>query len=66
MSNLGSIMDAVLVCPRCHVETTVGNAEPDIDGEGSLGCPYCLTQQRKVVLIESKVKTYTASGIQTK
>ena len=29
------------VCRKCGWWGTVGEMEPDVDGEGSLGCPYC-------------------------
>ncbi len=38
-----SILDVKLKCPKCGLEATVGDAEPDVDGEGSLGCPKCLS-----------------------
>ena len=39
MSELRSILDALMECPRCGQRFRVGDCEPDIDGEGSLGCP---------------------------
>ena len=30
-------------CPSCNWKGTVDDCEPDIDGDGSLGCPKCST-----------------------
>ncbi len=45
-----SITDVKLKCPECNLIVSVGDAEPDIDGDGSLGCPTCLP--KKIVLKE--------------
>jgi len=34
-----SILDVLMICPKCDAISTVGACEPDVDGEGSLGCP---------------------------
>ena len=39
---LRSILDVKVKCPACGWSGTVGDAEPDVDGDGSLGCPKCL------------------------
>lgn len=39
MNELGSILDAQLRCPLCGTVSKVGECEPDVDGDGSLGCP---------------------------
>lgn len=50
---MSNILDHELQCPYCGTIVTVGNAEPDIDGDGNLGCPFCLTEaDRKIVLEE--------------
>jgi hypothetical protein len=36
---VNSILDAKLVCDTCLKISTVGECEPDVDGDGSLGCP---------------------------
>lgn len=36
---LPSILDVVLVCERCGQLNRVADCEPDVDGDGSLGCP---------------------------
>lgn len=36
---LGSILDVLMICPLCDAISTVGTCEPDVDGDGSLGCP---------------------------
>ncbi len=33
-----SILDAMLVCSICGSTNRVGDCEPDVDGDGSLGC----------------------------
>jgi hypothetical protein len=38
---LKSILEEPMVCTVCGLITLVGDCEPDIDGEGSLGCPDC-------------------------
>ena len=35
------ITDVACVCPVCGWTGTVGECEPDVDGDGSLGCPKC-------------------------
>lgn len=37
--DLGSILDAPMVCSNCLKRCRVGDCEPDCDGDGSLGCP---------------------------
>lgn len=34
-----SILDVVLTCALCGKPCKVGDAEPDVDGDGSPGCP---------------------------
>lgn len=34
-----SILDVEMKCGACGFLCTVGESEPDCDGEGSLGCP---------------------------
>lgn len=47
------ITDVRMECLKCHRITTVGNAIPDIDGEGSLGCPFCYDKDlERVALVE--------------
>lgn len=36
---MNSILDEILVCEICASTCRVGDCEPDVDGEGSLGCP---------------------------
>lgn len=43
-----SILDVIMQCPECSKMWTVGQAEPDIDGDGSLGCPECLIVLKQV------------------
>ena len=33
------ITDVMMVCTLCGEKVTVGACEPDVDGDGSLGCP---------------------------
>lgn len=42
MLHLPSICDVPLQC-SCGWSGTVGKAEPDIDGDGGLGCPDCFS-----------------------
>lgn len=37
-----SILEVHVKCPVCNWKGTVFDAEPDVDGEGSPGCPRCL------------------------
>lgn len=39
MAELQSILDVPMVCDTCGSTCTVKDCEPDVDGEGSLGCP---------------------------
>ncbi|KKK92034.1 hypothetical protein LCGC14_2706970 [marine sediment metagenome] len=48
---LKSILDVKLRCPECALVVKVGAAEPDIDGDGSLGCPRCFWVMRKLVVL---------------
>lgn len=41
-SHLGSILDVIMIYVSCGWEGIVWDCEPDVDGEGSLGCPKCL------------------------
>ncbi len=38
---LKSIPDEPCRCQKCNWSGTVDDCIPDIDGEGSLGCPKC-------------------------
>lgn len=38
---LPSILDVACIC-SCGWCGTIGECEPDVDGDGSLGCPECL------------------------
>ena len=49
-----SILDEKLKCPKCGQIITVGDADPDIDGDGSLGCPDCLVVLQLVIDEESE------------
>ncbi len=40
---LPRIGNALMECPCCGWEGTVYECEPDVDGDGSLGCPVCCT-----------------------
>ncbi len=43
-----SIMIEKVICPKCGWTGTIGDCEPDVDGDGNIGCPECLT----VVIID--------------
>lgn len=34
-----NILDAELICEMCKTVSRVSDCEPDVDGDGSLGCP---------------------------
>ena len=36
------IGDVQVKCPKCGWTGTVDAMEPDVNGEGDLGCPVCL------------------------
>lgn len=36
-----SILEEKVICPSCQWRGTVGDCEPDVDGDGSLGFPMC-------------------------
>lgn len=45
------------ICPYCGKIATVGDCEPNIDGDGSPGCPKCLALWgKKVVMLEIKTQ----------
>ena len=37
--SLGSIMDAPMKCRLCGTVSRLEDCEPDVDGDGSPGCP---------------------------
>jgi hypothetical protein len=39
MDELKSITDVRMECMLCGKITRAGDCEPDVDGDGSLGCP---------------------------
>lgn len=40
---LQSIGSVACVCSKCNWQGCVYDCEPDVDNDGSLGCPECLT-----------------------
>lgn len=40
---LPTITSVPCKCPQCDWRGCVGDCEPDVDGDGSLGCPRCFT-----------------------
>lgn len=36
---LRSVLDVPMICALCGKISRAGDCEPDVDGEGSLGCP---------------------------
>lgn len=38
-----NIQDVQMKCSRCGWLGSVGRCEPDVDGDGNLGCPACKT-----------------------
>ena len=52
MKMVKSILDVKLKCPECNLITTAGEAYPDIDGDGSLGCQRCLYIMKKKVVLK--------------
>jgi hypothetical protein len=40
---LRRITEVPCECPACGWSGLTGNTEPDVDGDGSLGCPRCHT-----------------------
>lgn len=36
---LSSILDVPMKCELCGIVSCAGDCEPDVDGDGSLGCP---------------------------
>lgn len=66
-----SILQAKVRCPNCGWVGTVDRCEPDIDGDGSLGCPACSavvideTQPgfTDAVAAFSKARTHTSSRL---
>lgn len=47
-----SILDTRMQCPECSMITTLDLCEPDIDGDGSPGCPRCLVVEKKKVAMK--------------
>ena len=56
---LGSILDAKVKCPVCGWNGTIGDAEPDVDGDGSPGCPKCLCN---VIIVQAKSNKQSQAG----
>jgi hypothetical protein len=42
-------------CPECGWKGVTGDAEPDVDGEGSLGCPECYKPTKEGRLVRPLV-----------
>ncbi len=40
---LHSILDQKMFCPKCGWKGTIWDCEPDVDGDGSLGCLICFS-----------------------
>ena len=40
--DLSSILDIEVKCPVCGWKGMIRDTEPDVDGDGSPGCPQCL------------------------
>lgn len=57
------ITDVKCKCPECRWEGTVGECEPDIDGDGSLGCPACFMAGAYVII---ETEEESSSAIQKK
>ncbi len=50
-----SILEVKMKCPECMLITTVDLCEPDIDGDGSLGCPRCLAVDKKKIVVQELI-----------
>lgn len=52
------ITEAPCHCGVCGWKGTVGECEPDVDGDGGIGCPVCFPSdvniQHPLVVIESE------------
>jgi len=46
------ITEVPCYCPQCAWSGVTGEAEPDVDGDGSLGCPKCFPEPVVVVIVE--------------
>ena len=47
------ITEVPVYCPKCNWQGTVIDCEPDIDGDGGLGCPRCYEDGVETVVKES-------------
>ncbi len=53
-----SILDVTVVCPECGWYGVVRDCAPDVDGEGGLGCPDCLsvvTEIQRTVYLDARM-----------
>lgn len=48
------ITDAPAMCAKCGWKGTVWECEPDIDGDGNLGCPDC----NAIVYVQMDIEDY--------
>lgn len=46
------ITDVVVACSKCGWVGRIENTEPDVDGDGNLGCPDCFTKKRVEIVKE--------------
>lgn len=69
MQKIGDVRGS---CSRCGWWGTVYEAEPDVDGDGSLGCPQCLSvvefgapnnSVQADVCLCSPLTAYTTDGV---
>ncbi len=42
MKHPKSILEQLMFCPCCGWVGIVDDCEPDVDGDGQLGCPKCM------------------------
>jgi len=61
MIQLRSIAMVPCRCDVCGWRGTVSRAVPDIDGDGSLGCPVCEADD-KHLLVKIEYDTYPAAN----
>lgn len=48
------ITDVKMKCPKCSFICKVDICEPDIDGDGNLGCPRCFVVLNKRVVMKER------------
>lgn len=57
-----SITEVQMICPNCNWTGPVADCEPDVDGDGSLGCPECEGIVTETETEKERMRLYTVAN----